>query len=35
MHNILGHGLRRDAEHRATGVMNIVSTVKYHDINHG
>ena len=35
MHNICGHGLRRDANGRAVGVMNIVHATRYHDIKHG
>lgn len=35
LHNILGHGLRRDANGRAVGIMNIVHATRYHDINHG
>lgn len=32
--NIMGHGLRRDANGRAIGVMNIVHAIRYYDIKH-
>ena len=35
LHNIVGHGLRRNKRFQVTGVQHVIHAVRYRDINHG